>query len=84
MAYWGYQIDSAELSRDLNMNKKSKYLLTWVSYFLKYVRALSIKNNAITLQNIIAQMFIIEYKKILKINKEKEFAHEEPSNTCII
>ena len=35
MAYERYQIDLIELSRDLNMNGKLKYLFAWLDHFSK-------------------------------------------------
>ena len=54
MAYERYQIDLVELSRELNMNGKFKYLLTWVNHFSKCIWALPIKNkDAVTVRNTI-------------------------------
>ena len=44
LAYKRYQIDLVELLRELNMNKKFKYQLTWVDNFSKYAWVLPIKN----------------------------------------
>ena len=67
MAYETYQIDLVELSRELNMNGKFKYLLTWVDHFSKYAWALPIKNkDAVTVRNTIAQVFIRGYPRILQ------------------
>ena len=45
IVYERYQIDSVELSWELNMNGDFKYLLTWVDHFSKYASALPIKNK---------------------------------------
>ena len=77
MVYKRYQIDLVELSRELNMNGKSKYLLTWVDHFSKYACALPIKNkDVVTVQNTIAQVFIRRYSRILQKDSGKEFVNK--------
>ena len=66
MAYERYQINLVELSRELNINGKIKYLLTWVDHFSKYSWALPIKNkDAVAVRKTIAHVFIRGYRRIL-------------------
>ena len=63
--------------RELNMNGKFKYILTWVNHFSKYAWALPIKNKvAVTVRNTISQVFIRKYPRILQTDKGKEIVNK--------
>ena len=78
MAYKRFQIDFVELLRELNMNGKFKYLLTWFDHFCKYAWELPIKNkDVVTVRNTIAQVFIRGYWRIFKADNGKKFVNKE-------
>ena len=77
MTYEIYQFYLVELSRELNMNGKFMYLLTWADHFSIHTWALPIKNKGT--RNTITQAFIRGYQRILQTDNGKEFVNKQLS-----